>query len=132
MCLCADLILTLRNPFSPPKRRLRIYYLISSSVPIIVFSMVGLYVGTDTEDDCTQCINKSLFSASGYVVGSMFTGPGNLVLAFSFSFYMLLAFLSIFYAQRRLARPGVSDGVRRMYMKQHYYYVFMFIVIWTL
>jgi hypothetical protein len=45
---------------------------------------------------------------------------------------MLIAFLSLFYAYRRLERPGVSKEVRAMFFKKHSLYVGMFIFIWTI
>lgn len=42
----------------------------------------------------------------------MIDGLGNLILAFALSCYMLIAFFSLFFAFRRLERPGVSKEVR--------------------
>jgi hypothetical protein len=46
------------------------------------------------------------------MVGTAITGFGNLTLAFALSCYMLIAILSLFFAYRRLERPGVSIAVR--------------------
>lgn len=56
---------------------------------------------------------------------------GNLVLATALSCYMLIAFLSLFYAARRLKRPGVSTEVRDLFFRKHKLYVVVFIIIWT-
>ena len=45
---------------------------------------------------------------------------------------MLIAFFSVFYASRRLERPGVSYEVRKMFQKKHLAYVIVFILIWTI
>jgi hypothetical protein len=41
MCLCADLILTIKNPFKPAQGRAKKYYLISAAVPIFIFALIG-------------------------------------------------------------------------------------------
>ena len=66
------------------------------------------------------------------MVGTAISGFGNLILAFSLSCYMLLAILSLFFAYRRIERPGVSIAVRQMFLKKHATYVIVFIAIWTI
>lgn len=46
--------------------------------------------------------------------------------------YILAAIYSVIYAYRRLERPGVSKEVRQMFLKKHFVYVIVFIILWTL
>jgi hypothetical protein len=62
----------------------------------------------------------------------MITGIGNYILAFAMSVYILVAIYSVIYAYRRLERPGVSKEVRSMFLKKHYVYVGVFIIIWSI
>lgn len=48
------------------------------------------------------------------------------------SVYILVAIYSVIYAYRRLERPGVSKEVRSMFLKKHYVYVGVFIIIWSI
>jgi hypothetical protein len=62
----------------------------------------------------------------------MVTGVGNYILSFVMSVYILVAIYSTIFAYRRLQRPGVSKEIRTMFLKKHYVYVGVFIVIWTI
>jgi hypothetical protein len=62
----------------------------------------------------------------------MITGIGNYILSFVMSIYILTACYSVIYAYRKLERPGVSKEVRSMFLKKHYIYVFVFLVIWII
>ena len=56
----------------------------------------------------------------------------NLVLAMTLSLYIVIAIYSTVYSYRRLHRPGVSRAVRSLFVKKHFLYVVVFIVIWMI
>lgn len=84
---------------------------------------------TDGTDNCSSCIDMYFGNT---VRGTMITGIGNYILSFVMSTYILVAIYSVIYAYRRLQRPGVSQEIRQMFLKKHYIYVGVFIVIWTI
>lgn len=43
---------------------------------------------------------------------------------------MLVAIYSCVYASRRLARPSINKDIRRFFLKKHYFYVTLFILVW--
>jgi len=59
-------------------------------------------------------------------------GTGNIALSMSLSIYILVALYSVFFSYRRLNRPGVSKEIRMMFIKKHFFYVIVFIVIWVI
>ena len=48
------------------------------------------------------------------------------------SLYIVVAIYSTVYSYRRLHRPGVSGPVRSRFVKKHFLYVLIFIVIWMI
>ena len=48
------------------------------------------------------------------------------------SLYIVTAIYSTVYSYRRLHRPGVSAPVRNLFVKKHFLYVVVFIVIWMI
>lgn len=48
------------------------------------------------------------------------------------SVYILVALYSVVFAYRRLNRPGVSKEIRMMFIKKHFIYVAVFIVVWVI
>ena len=48
------------------------------------------------------------------------------------SLYIVVAIYSTVYSYRRLHRPGVSAPVRSLFVKKHFLYVIVFIVIWMI
>ena len=56
----------------------------------------------------------------------------SLVLAMCLSLYIVIAIYSTVYSYRRLHRPGVSAPVRAMFVKKHFLYVVVFIIIWMI
>lgn len=134
MCLCADLILTIQSPFTPASSRAKWYYLVSTVVPIVMVVMIicvdSSYI-TNGVRDCSTCLDKYQ-KVSGLSVGQQISGAGNMALAFALSIYIIIAIYSFLFAYRRLERPGVSQEARQMFLKKHLYYVFVFIVIWTI
>lgn len=59
------------------------------------------------------------------------TEAGNLVLAMTLSVYIVIATYSVVFSFRRLNRPGVSKEVRTLFVKKHFWYVLIFIFIWS-
>lgn len=97
--------------------------------------MVLLIVLVDEKEydseKCESCLGR-FSKPTEFAVGEMISGAGNLVLAFTLSIYILVAIYSVVFAYRRLERPGVSREARNMFLKKHIYYVFVFIIIWTI
>ena len=115
LCLCIDLILTLRAPFYPAKRRLK-FYLLGS----FLFSCsVLLATWQEIERTCSDASNA--FGSS----------TGNTILAIVLSIYIMFALFSIIYAGRMLSRPGISGDIKNMFMRKHVLYTICFIVIWS-
>ena len=52
-------------------------------------------------------------------------------MAMILSIYIVVAIYSVVYSYRRLMRPGVSKEVRQMFFRKHFYYVVVFIILWT-
>lgn len=129
-CLCFDLIATIQSPFKPAGSRAKIFYLISTVVPVIMVLIIHISKkATDGSDNCSSCID--IYNGN-VVKGTMITGIGNYILSFVMSTYILVAIYSVIYAYRRLQRPGVSQEIRQMFLKKHYIYVGVFIVIWII
>lgn len=129
MCLCFDLIMTIYDPFSPAKRRTKWYYGCSLASSVL---LVLIIFGLDTSQNnstVTQydCINST--DASSFAVIQQ---NANLVLAMTLSLYIVVAIYSTVYSYRRLYRPGVSAPVRNLFLKKHFLYVIVFIVIWMI
>ena len=58
ICLCIDLILTMKNPFYPAANRANKYYLVSAIVPIFIFSLIGI-AEVNSGNKCTKCLTNS-------------------------------------------------------------------------
>lgn len=54
-----------------------------------------------------------------------------MIFSLSLSIYIIIALYSMIFSYRRLNRPGVGPGVRKLFQKKHSSYVIIFIVIWT-
>ncbi|CDW72257.1 phosphatidylinositol phosphate kinase [Stylonychia lemnae] len=125
MCLCIDLILTLRNPFYPSKRRVKFYIIFSS---IIVSILVVL------EKDFIQSKNSRVFywllldncdDYKGFEQSTLISQQAsNLIFAMSLSVYIIVALYS--------SRPGLNKRVRWFFLRKHWSYVGIFILVWTL
>jgi hypothetical protein len=53
-------------------------------------------------------------------------------MAMLLSVYIVVAIYSVVYSYRRLMRPGVSKEVRTLFFRKHFYYVCVFIFLWTI
>lgn len=117
MCLCVDLILTLKNPFEPAKRRMKYYLGLSAliCIPLAIVTNKSLNSSTDQQTD--SVLSKE-------------TEISHLILASCLSAYMLIALYSCVYASRRLARPSINNQIRVFFLRKHYYYVAIFTVVW--
>ncbi len=120
MCLCLDLVFTLSNPFYPASRRMK---------PYLLFSVVstGVLMGIMEFNRARSCSAsadiRSLYNSSSDLT--------NIVFALLLSIYIIIALYSCVYAMRRLSRPGVSSNVRWTFLRKHFLYVIVFIVVWT-
>lgn len=114
--LCIDLVLTLRAPFYPAKRRLK-FYLLSS------FGLAVFIALTSIGSSRHTCLAPTSAAASNIQ---------NAALAFLLSLYILISIFSIIYSARMLARPGISSDIRQIFMKKHLLYTISFIIIWAL
>jgi hypothetical protein len=100
MCLCIDLILTLKDPFKPAKRRLKFY---------LAFSVIGCaplaYLTKSSINNCNILNFWIKFIAyEKENVKPEEKELSNLVPATCLSIYMLVAIYSCVYATRRLNR----------------------------
>ena len=131
LCLCVDLILTIYDPFSPAYRRMKWYYLFSVTATltlVLIQSFFDKALDYDHEEEENyDCISKN---PSTHFV--QLQKRANLVLAIALSLYIVVAIYSIVYSYRRLHRPGVSGAVRNLFLKKHFLYVVVFIVVWMI
>jgi hypothetical protein len=116
MCLCYDLILTLKSPFYPAKRRLK-YYLAFSFLMGVTMSAIAWPQAHET---CKASNNSTDSNVQ------------NAALAFALSLYILISVYSIIFAARMLSRPGISAEIRGIFMKKHVIYTLSFICIWSI
>lgn len=54
----------------------------------------------------------------------------NAIIAICLSFYIIIALFSIVYTGRMLSKPGISNNIKRLFLKKHISYVVGFIAIW--
>jgi hypothetical protein len=59
MCLCVDLILTMKNPFQPAAGRAKWYYFVSSAVPIFIYTVIGASYQA-TGQSCFNCLDADV------------------------------------------------------------------------
>jgi hypothetical protein len=97
--LCLDIILTMRNPFYPHDRRMKLY--LPSSVLLAMtafFLSLKRVTGVELEDSLLSLHTRALFSLSFLTL------------------YIMFAITSVAYAWRINTRPGMSSGVRREFI----------------
>lgn len=116
LCLCIDLILTLKSPFYPASRREK-WYLIGS----FLFSV--FVVGLTWQDMMTTCAD------AGKAYNSAIS---NTIQAIVLSVYIMFALFSIIYSGWMLSRPGISSDIKNMFLRKHVSYTLGFIVIWSI
>ena len=131
LCLCIDLILAIYDPFSPAYRRTKKYYLFSAvasfMLVMIIWGLDSAHNNNDDENIQYDCLNTT--KPEQFV---QIQNQANLVLAMTLSLYIVVAIYSTVYSYRRLHRPGVSAPVRSLFVKKHFLYVVVFIVIWMI
>lgn len=148
-CLCHDLIVTLKDPFYPGKRRMKFYlygsFLISILISAISKSTLGEVCEANVQNkiiadkyrylqfgggagsslqDGSQAVDSDPIIKEGYY----YTYVIGIIQLISF---MLIALYSCVFAYRRLTRPGMSAEVRYVFIRKHIFYVGVFIVLWT-
>lgn len=116
LCLCIDLILTLKQPFYPASRWEK-WYLIGS----FLFSII--VVGITWEDMMNTCAD------AGKAYNSALS---NTIQAIVLSVYIMFALFSIIYSGWMLSRPGISSDIKNMFLRKHVSYTLGFIVIWSI
>lgn len=122
ICLCIDLYLTLKQPFNPAQRRLKFYVMgsvIFSASIILTMALYSAYNG-GIEEMCRA--DTSTSAATLY----------NSILAICLSVYILIALFSVVYTGRMLSKPGISNNIKKLFLKKHILYVVGFITIWVI
>ena len=115
--LCIDLILTLKEPFYPAKRRTKWYIFFSVFIAVLIS-----FLGSRRLDGA--CGNTGDLGENDLALSSTF-------LAIALSVYIMTALFSIIFAARMLSRPGVSSEIKGMYFRKHVLYVIVFIIVWS-
>jgi hypothetical protein len=121
-CLCIDLYLTLKQPFYPAQRRLK-FYLIGS----VLFSGFVIFVLTIFSAN-TGSISENCSSVADSKVATLY----NSIMAVCLSIYILTALFSVVYTGRMLSKPGISENIKKLFLKKHILYVVGFIGIWVI
>mmetsp|Transcript_34661 Transcript_34661/g.34289 ORF Transcript_34661/g.34289 Transcript_34661/m.34289 type:complete len:210 (-) Transcript_34661:873-1502(-) len=129
MCLCIDLYLTLKQPFYPASRRLKFYLLASVIFSGTIITSFGIY-GSQSNGETAGLLNLCTLD-SGSRASSASTWY-NSILAIVLSLYIVIALFSIVYTGRMLSKPGISNNIKRMFLKKHILYVVGFITIWII
>lgn len=119
--LCIDLILTLRNPFSPAFKRKILYHIFSLTTALAITiplssinSLAACYMDTDFSQDKKklQVINTS------YV-------------AYLILIYCVIGIFSIIYAMSRVySGVKLSNAAMKKYLTRHILYVSVYVVCW--
>lgn len=117
--LCVDLVRTLWSPFEAANKRLLQYVVISFALSTLCIIFIWF------NEDRGYYLEKIYFVSDD-------NQTSNLILAITLSAYIIVALYSMIFSIRRLNRPGVGPGVRKLFQKKHSAYVTLFIVIWTI
>jgi hypothetical protein len=121
-CLWIDLYLTLKQPFYPAQRRLKFYllgsFLFSAGVvSIMFFYSAGRYSIIENCSPITKDTSATIY---------------NSIMAISLSIYIMWALFSVVYTGRMLSKPGISENIKKLFLKRHILYVVGFIGIWVI
>lgn len=115
ICLCIDLLLSLRMPFAPPQKRNKFFL-----IGMIVISFGTVFLLRETlKFPC----RKGNFQADRFQYRST---PAT---AFFLLIFVIIGLISVLYAWKRINNTYGSQG--RTYFIKHFAYVICFIVIWT-
>jgi hypothetical protein len=118
-CLCLDIVLTMGNPFSPHDRRMK-FYLIASILTALVLSRLTL------SNDIIDFITSSPLDVQSQRIANK-AAFGVVFL----SLYIIYATFSVAYAYRLNTRPGFSEGLRGAFIRNHMYYVLVYVLTWV-
>ena len=116
--LCYDLVITLGSPFEVAGKRISYYQL--SSVAFSLVLTVYLWFAENQRQYDEALLSKTDFELS------------HLILSFVMTSYIMMALYSVIFSNRRLTRPGVSAELRKVFVKKHSHYVYLFTAIWIL
>jgi len=111
--LCLDIVLTMRNPFYPHERRMKLYLPIAVFLASVAFplSLKRITAPID-QDPKLSMYARALYSVSFITV------------------YIMFAVTSVAYAWRINTRPGMSSEVRKDFIMRHCLYVSAYILTW--
>jgi formate hydrogenlyase subunit 3/multisubunit Na+/H+ antiporter MnhD subunit len=115
------------SPFKPASQRVKWYMFFSFIFPLFFVSAILLSSNTKN-----SCIDQFYNPNDELTATTKIQNQGNLVMAMILSIYIVVAIYSVVYSYRRLMRPGVSKEVRQMFFRKHFYYVCIFIFLWTI
>jgi hypothetical protein len=108
------------NPFSPHERRMK-FYLIGSGVAAMVLSQITL-----ASSSIQNFINSPISALDAKEI------ERNAAFGVVFlSVYVIYAIFSVAYAYRLNTRPGFSAGIRGAFIRNHMYYVMVFVLTWV-
>ena len=111
--LCLDIVLTMRNPFYPHERRMKLYLPLAVLIACCGYSLTLSRVSAPAKSDPILSIyDRAMFSVSFLTV------------------YIIFAITSVAYAWRINTRPGMSSTVRKEFTKRHFQYVSSYILTW--
>ena len=111
--LCLDIVLTMRNPFYPHERRMKLYLPISVVLASCAFTLSLKRVSAPVnKDEIFSMFDRALFSVSFLTI------------------YIIFAITSVAYAWRINTRPGMSSEVRKEFITRHFWYVSAYIATW--
>jgi hypothetical protein len=113
------LILTLQSPFTPAKKRMKIY--LASS---LILCVPLTYLTKPSIDNIDQ------YEGNEYDYYYSKKVAAHLLLCSLLSMYILIALYSCIFASRRLDRKGINKVIRQKLLKKHYYYVGIFVIVW--
>jgi len=120
--LCVDLMLMLRNPFSPPRKRNRIFFVISILLPFISIKTV-----LDNQDkSCLEFVTSSERIKNGVII------PSGTVATFLLAYVILGTGSSLYAAHRFRNSLKLAEKSKIYYIKRHTAYVSSYLAMYVL
>jgi hypothetical protein len=107
------------NPFSPHDRRMK-FYLVGSLIMAAMLSRTTLA----SSSIANYITNPVTIEKAKEIEFKAALGVG------FFSIYVIYAIFSVAYAYRLNTRPGFSAGLRNAFIRNHIYYVMVFVMTW--
>ena len=115
ICLCIDLVKTVKYPFSMKDSRLRKYLIISFASGLLSgferFYSIEYIKGHGEEDDIQRLVSILVTCLSELALFAIFSVAG---------------IFSCVYAYLRLNKPGVSQEVRQLILRRHITYIIFY------